>query len=238
MANFNTHFNVAALTSVVAATALLSAKHIDLTSALCLWCLGTLGGLLPDIDADNSRSLDIIFNLFTLCVVIISMRYFVSDAIDSHQFLFLLGLPVAIYVVIRYGVRRLFTWQTVHRGICHSLLFLLFCGLVTTNISWDLMAKFTDYGHGDNQAALLAWLAGSFIFAGGVIHLLLDEICSVDLLGARIKRSFGSALKLTDFARPWLTTAFVIACTALALFAPPLAGTINELTDWHCFTLL
>ena len=45
------------------------------------------------------------------------------------------------------------------------------------------------------------------IFAGFMIHLVMDEIWSVDLLGARMKKSFGSAIA---FSSPSKTaTAFV-----------------------------
>ena len=38
-------------------------------------------------------------------------------------------------------------------------------------------------------------MSGLFVSVGYVIHLVLDEIYSVDLTGARVKRSFGTALK-------------------------------------------
>ncbi|WP_063668734.1 metal-dependent hydrolase [Aliivibrio fischeri] len=231
MANFSTHLNVAALTSGAASAALLSANHIDLDTALWLWFLGTIGGLLPDIDSDNSTSLDIIFNLFTVCIVLLSIRYFTSDAINERQFMLLIGLPVVIHLIIKYGIRNVFEWQTIHRGICHSLLFLLFCGLLTTNTTaFIINDKF-------KNADLFAWLSGIFVFSGGVIHLLLDEIYSVDLANVRIKRSFGSALKLTDFSNLSLSAIFVIATVILAFLAPPIDSSIEALSNWDTFKL-
>ncbi|MUK41425.1 hypothetical protein GNP61_07605 [Aliivibrio fischeri] len=231
MANFSTHLNVAALTSGAASAALLSANHIDLDTALWLWFLGTIGGLLPDIDSDNSTSLDIIFNLFTVCIVLLSIRYFTSDAINERQFMLLIGLPVVIHLIIKYGIRNVFEWQTIHRGICHSLLFLLFCGLLTTNTTaFIINDKF-------KNADLFAWLSGIFVFCGGTIHLLLDEIYSVDLANVRIKRSFGSALKLTDFSNLSLSTIFVIATVILAFLAPPIDSSIEALSNWDTFKL-
>ena len=231
MANFSTHLNVAALASGVTSAALLSANHIELNTALWLWFLGTIGGLLPDIDSDNSTSLDIIFNLFTICIVLLSIRYFTSEAIDERQFLLLIGLPVVIHLFIKYGIRNLFEWQTIHRGICHSLLFLLFCGLLITNIT-----AFTLDGKVKGEE-LIAWLSGGFILGGGIVHLLLDEMYSVDLANVRIKRSFGSALKLTDFSNLTLSTVFLIVTAILFWFAPPIESTLSALSDWQLFKL-
>ena len=231
MANFSTHLNVAALASGVASAALLSANHIELNTALWLWFLGTLGGLLPDIDSDNSTSLDIIFNLFTVCIVLLSIRYFTSDAINERQFMLLIGLPVVIHLVIKYGIRNVFEWQTIHRGICHSILFLLFCGLLATNLTAFIINE--QFKHAD----LFSWLSGAFVFCGGIIHLLLDELYSVDLANVRIKRSFGSACKLTDFSNLSLTTVFLVAVAILALLAPPIESTIITLSNWQAFKI-
>ncbi|MBB1313824.1 metal-dependent hydrolase [Aliivibrio sp. SR45-2] len=231
MANFSTHLNVAALASGVASAALLSANHIELNTALWLWFLGTLGGLLPDIDSDNSTSLDIIFNLFTVCIVLLSIRYFTSDAINERQFMLLIGLPVVIHLVIKYGIRNVFEWQTIHRGICHSILFLLFCGLLATNLTAFIINE--QFKHAD----LFSWLSGAFVFCGGIIHLLLDELYSVDLANVRIKRSFGSACKLTDFSNLSLTTVFLVAVAILALLAPPIESTIITLSNWQSFKI-
>lgn len=231
MANFSTHLNVAALVSGVASAALLSANHIELNTALWLWFLGTLGGLLPDLDSDNSTSLDIIFNLFTACIILLSIRYLTSDAINERQFVLLIGLPVVIHLVIKYGLRNIFEWQTIHRGMCHSILFLLFCGLLTTNLTAFFIHE--QFKHAD----LFSWLSGAFVFCGGIIHLLLDELYSVDLANARIKRSFGSAFKLSDFSNLSLTTIFIGFVVILAFLAPPIASTIIILSNWQAFRI-
>ncbi len=58
------HLGSAALTSSLAATALLSAGHVVPITALWLMFLGTMGGLLPDIDSDNSTSMSTLFRFF------------------------------------------------------------------------------------------------------------------------------------------------------------------------------
>jgi hypothetical protein len=59
-------------------------------------------------------------------------------------------------------------------------------------------------------------LAGAFY----IIHLLLDELYSVDITGAKLKRSFGTALKLFD-ARSIKATSAMFAALFIALAAAP-----------------
>jgi hypothetical protein len=56
---------------------------------------------------------------------------------------------------------------------------------------------------------------------GYVMHLVLDEIYSVDLTGARVKRSFGTALKLIS-ANVKATTCLVLA-TIVVFYTTPSA---------------
>ncbi len=66
-------------------------------------------------------------------------------------------------------------------------------------------------------------MAGLFVFLGFVIHLLLDEIYSVDFTGARIKKSFGTALKLFERRSPSSSVLMAGALVALVMVAPPSA---------------
>lgn len=231
MANFNTHFNVAAVVTGLAAATLLSAEHINLNAALGLWFLGTIGGLLPDIDSDNSTSLNIIFNLFAFSAVLIVLRYVSSDMISFVEFqqlslIELIALPLVVYALMRYLVRPIFEKITVHRGSCHSLSFILLIALMGTQLVW----RFTPQTSA--QSPIIAWLSGGFIFLGGVIHLALDELYSVDLSNATIKRSFGSALKLAEFKNKGLTLLTVLSISALAYTAPSPNQVINTLSNW------
>ncbi len=46
------------------------------------------------------------------------------------------------------------------------------------------------------EAALTAsWFYGLFLFGGAMVHLLLDEMYSVNLMGMTMKRSSGTAMK-------------------------------------------
>lgn len=226
MANFNTHFNVAAVITGLTAAVLLSAEHISLNTALGLWFLGTIGGLLPDIDSDNSTSLDIIVNLFSFSAVLIVIRH--MTGIDSQQISLseLIVIPLLIYAVIRYFIRPIFEKITVHRGSCHSLLFVLLMALATTQVVWRLTLQVTE------QSLLIAWLSGVFVFLGGLTHLVLDEVYSVDLSNVRLKRSFGSALKLAELKNKSLTLLTMLAIIGLVYSGPAAQESINTLSNW------
>ncbi len=47
-------------------------------------------------------------------------------------------------------------------------------------------------------------MMGLAVIVGFFSHLLLDEICSVDLRGARVNKAFGTAIKLWA-PNPWTT---------------------------------
>jgi len=229
MANFNTHLNTAVIITGLGSATLLSVGHTDLKGALWLWFLGSIGGLLPDIDSDNSTSLDTIFNLFALSAVLLVLHYITTELIIEISFIELIAVPLMVYGIMKYIIRPLFEWITVHRGSCHSLVFLLLCALLTTQVTWKLNDQLTA------EAATFAWLAGGFILLGGLIHLMLDEIYSVDLSNVRIKRSFGTALKIADFDNKLITLSSVIAIVGLVYIAPPTEQTITALSDWSHF---
>lgn len=226
MANFNTHLNIAVVSTGLTAAVLLSAGHISLNNAIWLWFLGTIGGLLPDIDSDNSTSLDILFNLFALSAVLIVINYITADEFQQITLVELIALPLLVYVIMKYIVRPLFEKVTVHRGSCHSLLFLLLIALITMQIVWRSTI------HVSEQSIIIAWLSGGFIFIGGVVHLTLDEIYSVDLSNLRIKRSFGTALKLAQFKNKIITVLTIFSIIVLAYTAPSPNKTLNTLSDW------
>ena len=85
------------------------------------------------------------------------------------------------------------------------------CALAAAAISYHVLA----------QPAWLAWSHGAAVLLGFIIHLGLDELFSVDLEGARLKRSFGTALKLGDSRRPLSNLLMLIALLVLMPWVPP-----------------
>lgn len=185
MANFNVHLSVAASSSSVVAVLGVNLNVMDISHAPWLVFLGIIGGMLPDVDAVNSKPVRLLFNVLALLsatAVLSALKNYVV----SYQLFVLAG---AIYWLTRYLVLASLARFTVHRGIFHSVLALFFFTL--------LMVCVSDYAFKQNAA--YAWLNGFFLGFGFLVHLLLDEMYSVDLSNRRIKKSFGSALKLFNY---------------------------------------
>ncbi len=206
MANFNTHLIVSAAASGAAATSLLGAGVSKPQDAAIYFSLGTIGGLLPDLDSDNSAILKSFFNI--LGIILAFSILFTQVGKFSIAELFILW--VAVYSLVHYGASALFTRLTTHRGIFHSIPAALFFWMAVTLLSTQFL----------NFAPVQAWLAGFFIFLGYLIHLILDEIFSVDLANQKIKRSFGSAFKLFD-TRNIPGTIILYLLVAFGLFLAP-----------------
>ena len=67
---------------------------------------------------------------------------------------------------------------------------------------------------------IFSTIAGAFLLFGFIIHLLLDEIVSLNLLGFNIKKSFGSALKLYDRENLLGTVILYIIIIVFFFFTP------------------
>ncbi|WP_445400485.1 metal-dependent hydrolase [Zobellella sp. An-6] len=188
MADFRTHIQVATVASGLLAGAMVWAQQLTLAEGVLLWLAGTLGGILPDIDADSSRSLRILFRLFGVLAALLALLYGRERLALTDT----LVLGAAAYGVVRYPLCWVFARFTVHRGSLHSLLANGVFALAVVVIGHRLFGL----------TAALAWETGAFVFVGAFIHLLLDELYSIDLEGRRIKKSFGTALKLVEWRAP------------------------------------
>jgi hypothetical protein len=206
MANFNTHLSIATAAGTGAALAAVQVHLI--TGAEMPWFvfLGMVGGLLPDIDANNSRPVKLLFNVLAFMGVAAALHVF-KDRYESYP---LLMLVAGVYFFVRYGMFAVFNALTVHRGVFHSVLAAVFFALLMTCISYRFL-------HWD---ILHAWLNGVFIALGFVVHLLLDEFYSVDLSNSRMKKSFGTALKLFSYNN-MTASVLMILCTLMLCWMAP-----------------
>jgi hypothetical protein len=201
MANFKTHLQFSTIGSGLASTALMSTHTLNTQDAFICWLAGSVGGILPDIDSDNSYSLSILFGFFSL-IACIGVVVYTLPHWPLYQ---VWGLCLAVYLLMQYGVRKVFEAFTVHRGACHSLLAGLASGLLGTTLA-----------HALGKSATSSWFIGAFLSFGFLLHLLLDELYSVDFSNASIKRSFGSAIKIVDYSN--LKSAALLTSAVIVLF--------------------
>ena len=202
MANFNTHLSIATGASLSAALIAVNVHLIASGDMPWLIFLGALGGLLPDIDASNSKPVKLLFNVLALMGVTGALQVFKNN----YEPYPLLMIVAGTYLLIRYVVFALFNRLTVHRGAFHSLLAAVFFALLMTCISYHFL----------HWSVLHAWLNGLFIALGFIVHLLLDELYSVDLSNTRMKNSFGTALKL--FSHSNMNASALLAILTILLY--------------------
>ncbi|MCE8026737.1 MULTISPECIES: metal-dependent hydrolase [Halomonadaceae] len=217
MADFRTHLGVAAAGGAVLAHGGWQVGLWELWQGGVVFGLVTFGGILPDIDADSSKAIRLIFNLLAVPSVVLG-ALLLQGHLAPGYLLVVCGL---LYLTVRYVAGGVFSRFTVHRGIWHSLLAAALCGLAAAAVSYQLFV----------QPARLAWVHGVAVCLGFVIHLALDEIYSVDLTGARIKRSFGTALKPLDIQSPGNSLAMLMAGMALLPWLPAWSALLELLAQ-------
>ena len=223
MADFNTHLAGAAVVSGLTATGLMLAEVVSEREVVNYFLLGTLGGLLPDIDSESSIPFRMAFNVLGVVagfLVILSegQDYSLAEMIILWSFCFAL---------VRFGICSLFSRYTDHRGLIHSIPAAALAGLLAVLL-------FSYLGADAGQA----WMAGSFIVLGFLVHLLLDEIYSVDLLGRRLKRSFGSAFNLGAIGNPLGTLALYGVIVLLYFQAPSPEPFLARVLDGERYQVL
>ncbi len=152
------------------------------------WVYGTvaalltaLGGLLPDLDHPIGVEMKGFTGILGVLTAV-AVWHRVGKGVPDLPFELHMWTAVLAYILIRHGMRRVFSKMMVHRGISHSF---------PTCAVWGAIF----YLGYPTQSTLLRVIMASAVILGFLSHLLLDEICSVDITGARIKRSFGSAMK-------------------------------------------
>lgn len=205
MANFRTHLAVAAVVCTGIAGVLAGLGTVTFAQATMLAALGLFGGILPDIDSDNSSAINLVFNLVAVFFTILAflVTYWSYDIVIT-----LIACSLA-FLLVRFPVRWIFAKFTVHRGVFHSILAAGMMGLIFT-VAADITAA----------GEVLSWYIGSFVTLGYLVHLLLDEVYSVDFSNVRIKRSFGTALKPISFKYPIGTLLFIFVSVGLFNLSP------------------
>ncbi len=115
MAAFKTHLSVSCLASGLTATGLLLTDMGNPPKVFLYFMMGIIGGILPDIDADNSVPIRLTFDFLT--PVIAFPVVFSQSAGCSVAELLIIWL--AAFFTVKYFVFYLFIHLTAHRGIIH-----------------------------------------------------------------------------------------------------------------------
>jgi hypothetical protein len=205
MANFNTHLSVGITASAVLSTVFLSMKLLTPNETIVAFVIGTFGSLLPDIDADNSKSIEIAFSIISLLITMI----FVFANIELYSIIEILVMSGIIFSIFRFGFIGIFRKVSRHRGMFHSIPVAFIWGLSIV----ILMHNFF------NINTLVSWVYGLMMTIGYIIHLALDELYSVDLENRKMKKSYGTALKF--FASSKIQNILVYASLIFLILIAP-----------------
>lgn len=183
MAGFKTHLVWGLAGGGVLATAGYFEGHIDLKDAGAVVILGGLGGLLPDLDSDTGKPLELLFQMLSVLVPMLlysQVKRYYGNELTLMLLFFTIG-----YLAVQYMFCPFIKKLTVHRGIMHSIPFAVLCGQVT----------FLLFAGAPQRVAVYCALA---VFAGAMLHLMLDEFYSITFKGftPRFNRASGTALAL------------------------------------------
>ncbi|MEA3314725.1 MAG: metal-dependent hydrolase, partial [Campylobacterota bacterium] len=172
------------IASGVIVSALFASSLVGISEALSLLTIGIIGGVLPDLDSSNSKPVQITFRIFSIFLPFIVILTFIKDL----PLIYIFAIWLFCSLLLEYFIFALFLKVTRHRGIFHSVPMGVLMGLLLYNSLY----LFTD------TTKNVAFLSGFMLFYGYIVHLLLDEIVSLNALGMRVKKSFGTAMKLYD----------------------------------------
>jgi LexA-binding, inner membrane-associated putative hydrolase len=182
LGNYRQHITFAGVLGIAFgwATYLLAGIHWIYGSVAAL--LATLGGLLPDLDSDSGVELKGFTGILGV-IAAVTVWQAMGKIDPPPVFEFHIWAAILAFIAVRHGLRRVLSHLTKHRGISHS---------VPTCAVWGALTYL--YYPSDYQQIRMAMALA--VMLGFFSHLLLDEICSVDLRGARVNKAFGTAIKL------------------------------------------
>lgn len=170
--------------------------HVDWPVAAVGGLLAAVGGLLPDLDSDSGVPMRELSHLAAALVPFALLRRVAGIGLSPEQALLLLA---GTYLTVRYVLMNVFRKVTVHRGMFHSIPAMLIAGLLT----------FLALDHPSLESRLFFSVG---VMLGFLSHLVLDELCSVDINGVvpSLKSSAGTAVKLWSPSLPATIFTYVI----------------------------
>lgn len=181
MGNYRQHLTFASGLGVIYAAGSVVAVGIPWVYGTTAVMLTTLSGLLPDIDSDSGVEMKSFTGIMgVLAAVAVWHKIALLDPVPAFELH--LWAVILAYIFVRHGLRGLVARFTVHRGMSHS---------VPTCLIWGALT----YLYYPSDHDLIRTMMALSVMLGFFSHLLLDEICSVDLHGARLNKAFGTAIK-------------------------------------------
>jgi hypothetical protein len=184
LASFEQHINISIVATGIIIVPLHHAGILSTYDSLISLSLGSIGGILPDLDSDNSKPVQIVYKMLSIFLPLL----FLFSFGDNLSLLHLAIAWLISSIVLSFTVFKLFVMMTSHRGIFHSVPMGILFSQLTILLSIHIF----------HTSLHLALTNGFFIFYGFIIHLLLDELFSLNALGIKIKKSFGTAFKFYD----------------------------------------
>ena len=213
MASFGQHVNVAVVATSIPAIVLYANGTLDSLHALGGIFFGFLGGIAPDVDSDTSKPLRGVFSIFSIVFPVIVL-FALGKKMSILEMLFFLVVIGALLRVTLFQVVMAFTR---HRGVFHS---------IPMGIALALGLVYFLYEFFDTSYKLAVTYGFFFVF-GFFIHLLLDELFSVNALGMRMKKSFGSAMKLYEKKNIYGTIFLYLSIALFIYLLPPMGGILS-----------
>ena len=205
MASHKTHQKGAIFAGLIGAFTSFILGMITIPQAIIIFLAGYTGGMAPDLDHDQGKSLRFSFRLISIIIPsIILWRHPELRENIQESLIYFSTMAGILYIPIQF----LFKKMTIHRGIFHSVPAIIIYG----EIFFLMVGKRTEDLPFQKSAAIIASL-------GYLTHLLLDEYSSLNFNGQRfkVKRSLGTAL---DFIKPNRRVTVIAYLLMLALFIP------------------
>lgn len=184
MANFREHITVSSMLGLSYGLGGVMGYGFSPVQGLLAACLTGLSGMLPDLDSDGGRPVREMFGLLGAVaplLVVNRVIAFLGLTGDPETIMLLI---VMLYVAIKYGGAEIISRISVHRGMFHSLPALI------------IAAEGVFLAYPSPRLDVRLFVAGG-VAVGFLSHLMLDELYSVQVKGARLglKKSSGTALK-------------------------------------------
>ena len=168
--------------------------------------------VLPDIDHDEAIPIREVFGILAALVPGMALPWLTRNYFDTETAICFFA---AAYCGIRFVVAPIFKRFTVHRGIFHSIPFILLAGEA---VALGLV------GLGPRERVII----GASVVLGALTHLVLDEVFAVNFLGMKMKKSFGTAIKLWAPSLP----ATLVCYAALVVLSWQLWSRVGHKLPW------